>query len=232
MPRPAKKKSANPASETAPDLNSPVRARILEAFSEKARRSGIRAVVMGELATELRMSAMTLYKYFPSKDELVSAMIDAWAHELAALDALEWDKVQDCKSALEMLARWADAWTASLSNVSPAFFGDLHRDHPVAWKQFQARLDGSKWAVAKYFMPLLRQDISPVACLMMLDRLVTQAADPSFVEQIGISRQESVRIALSIWGGGALKEPTILPVAKPSFPRAITPGFTPPGIKF
>ena len=43
-----------------------VRERILAAFSAKAKRSGIRAVVMGELASELRMSAMTLYKHFAS----------------------------------------------------------------------------------------------------------------------------------------------------------------------
>ena len=47
-----------------------VRERILVAFSSKAKRSGIRAVVMGELASDLRMSAMTLYKHFASKDEL------------------------------------------------------------------------------------------------------------------------------------------------------------------
>ena len=45
-----------------------VKARILEAFSEKAKRQGIRSVVMGELASELKMSASTLYKQFPSKD--------------------------------------------------------------------------------------------------------------------------------------------------------------------
>jgi AcrR family transcriptional regulator len=48
-----------------------VRERILQAFSEKAKRSGLRSVVMAELASELRMSAATLYKHFSSKEELV-----------------------------------------------------------------------------------------------------------------------------------------------------------------
>src|ERR1700741_4793349 len=75
----------------------PVRDRTLASFSARARRSGIRAIPMGELASELRMSAMTLYKHFASKDELVTAMVDAWALELAALDALAWDKAQSCR---------------------------------------------------------------------------------------------------------------------------------------
>src|SRR5262245_31746834 len=102
-----------------------VRERILVAFSSRAKRSGIRAVVMGELASELRMSPMTLYKHFASKHELVSAMVDAWALELAAIDALDLGGVHDCDEALERLLAWADAWTASLANVSPAFFKDL-----------------------------------------------------------------------------------------------------------
>ena len=103
----------------------PVRQRILTAFSERARRSGIRAIPMGDLAAELRMSPMTLYKHFASKDELVAAMVDAWALELAALDALEWEKAESCSSALEVLLAWADTWTASLARVSPALFADL-----------------------------------------------------------------------------------------------------------
>src|SRR5262245_57962905 len=114
----------------APDVR--VRERILLLFSSKAKRSGIRAVVMGELASELRMSAMTLYKHFASKDELVSAMVDAWALELAAIDALNLG-APDRDTVLSRLLDWADAWTASLANVSPAFFKDLHRDHRECW---------------------------------------------------------------------------------------------------
>jgi len=184
----------------------PVRERILAAFSARARRSGVRAIPMGELASELRMSAMTLYKHFASKDELVTAMVDAWALELAALDALEWEKAQSCSSALEVLLSWADAWTASLSRVSPTLFADLQRDHPIAWKRFQAQIDERKQIAADYLMPFLREDIHPGVAILMLDTLVMQAADPGFVETVGISRREAVRSALAIWAGGALEK--------------------------
>jgi AcrR family transcriptional regulator len=186
----------------APDV---VRERILATFSTRARRSGIRTVVMGELATELRMSAMTLYKHFASKDELVRAMVDAWALELAAIEALEWEKVRSPSSALDVLLTWADAWTASLSKVSPAFFDDLRRDHPAAWRRFESLIEDRKQIAAKYLAPFLREDVHAGAMLLMLDRLVMQAADPAFVEQLGISRREAVRAALSIWGDGALR---------------------------
>ena len=117
---------SKPQVDRATAESSPVGERILAAFSARARRSGIRALLMGELASELRMSAMTLYKHFASKDELVTAMVDAWALELAAIDVLEWEKAKSSRSALELLLGWADAWTAGLSQVSRAFFEDLN----------------------------------------------------------------------------------------------------------
>src|SRR5262245_17794222 len=161
-----------------------VRDRILHAFSSKAKRSGIRAVVMGELASELRMSAVTLYKHFASKHELVSAMVDAWALELAAIDALDLGRIADCQSALERLLWWADSWTASLANVSPAFFKDLHRDHPDAWARFQAQIEERKQAAAPLLTPFIRADLNPTAALLMLDYLVTHVADPRQAERL------------------------------------------------
>lgn len=181
-----------------------VRERILVAFSAKAKRAGIRAVVMGELASELRMSAMTLYKHFASKDELVSAMVDAWALELAAIDALDLVQVDDCSEALERLLDWADAWTANLASVSPAFFNDLHRDHPECWARFNAQIEERKWAAAPFLGPFLRPDLDANVALPMLDLLVTHSADPRYAERLGVSRREAVRTAVSIWAGGAL----------------------------
>lgn len=210
-PRPAARGSAQEAAR--------VRERILAAFSAKAKRSGIRAVVMGELASELRMSPMTLYKHFASKDELVSAMVDAWALELAAIDALDLGEVDDCTAALERLLAWADAWTASLAHVSPAFFKDLHRDHPECWARFDAQIEARKRAAAPLLGPFLRPELSPNVALLMLDYLVTHAADPRYAERLGVSRREAVRTAVSIWGGGALLQRPKLRLVPPPRPR-------------
>jgi len=186
-------------------LETAVRARILAAFSARAKRSGIRAVVMGELAAELRMSPATLYKHFASKGELVSATVDAWALELAAIDALDLGRVGDRESALARLLAWADAWTACLANVSPAFFQDLHRDHPACWARFNAEIEARKQAAVPVLAPLLRPDLPEPVALWMLDHLVTDAADPRNAERLGVSRREAVRTAVLVWSRGALR---------------------------
>jgi AcrR family transcriptional regulator len=196
-----------------------VRERILLAFSSKAKRAGIRAVVMGELATDLRMSAMTLYKHFASKDELVEAMVDAWALELAAIRALDLEHADDPEALIERLLAWADAWTASLAHVSPAFFKDLYRDHRECWTRFQRQIDARKWAAGPVLTPFLRPDLNANVALLMLDHLVTWAADPRSAERLGVSRREAVRTAVSLWGDGALQRPPRLR-AVPSAPKA------------
>jgi AcrR family transcriptional regulator len=212
MPRSAAKARRDASEER-------VRERILAAFSARARKVGIRAVLMGELASELRMSAMTLYKHFDSKERLVDAMVDAWALELAAIDALDWDRARSCASALEVLLSWADAWTASLSQVSPALFADLHRDHPEAWARFHAVIDERKAVAARHLEPFVRDDLEPDVVFPMLDLLVTQAANPRFVETLGVSRRDAVRAAISLWGGGALRQRARLRALRPAAPR-------------
>lgn len=204
LPRKSPRKASRASAPAAPDA-ARVRERILVAFSSKAKRSGIRAVVMGELASELRMSPVTLYKHFAGKHDLVSAMVDAWALELAAIDALDLGEVDDRDAALARLLDWADAWTASLSNVSPAFFQDLHRDHPECWARFNEQIEARKRAAAPILGPFLRPELSPNAALLMLDYLVTHVADPRSAERLGVSRREAVRTAVSIWGDGALQ---------------------------
>src|SRR5262245_48163827 len=204
--RTPKKRVAAPKVTKAPEPDaSRVRERILLAFSTKAKRSGIRAVVMGELVADLRMSAMTLYKHFASKDDLVAEMVDRWALELAAIDALDLGHVDDCTAALERLQAWADAWTGSLANVSPAFFQDLRRDHPKSWDRFNAVIEERKLAAAPLLGPFLRPELNPRTALLMLDHLVMEAVDPRYAERLGISRREAVQTAVSIWGRGALQ---------------------------
>src|SRR5262245_60470654 len=192
------------------------RGRILAAFSTKAKRSGIRAVVMGELASELRMSPVTLYKHFASKDDLVSAMVDAWALELAAIDALDLAKVDEGGDLLDRLLAWANAWTSSLAHVSPAFFKDLHRDHPEYWQRFQDQIEARKVAAAPILRPLLRAELDPTVALLILDHLVMWASDPRTAEQLGVSRHEAVRSAVSIWGSGALQKAKLRAVTRAS----------------
>ena len=181
------------------------KARILAAFSERAKRSGIRSVVMGELATDLRMSASTLYDHFSSKEKLVMAMVDRWSTELAAAESVIRDR---SKPPLTRFMLWADGWSKRLVEYSPAFLSDLTHDYPKAWRRLQEDLDRRKEAGAALLRPELRRDVDPEIALALLDMILTRVSNPRFWDRFGVSRQEVYRTALTIWADGALREGT------------------------
>jgi AcrR family transcriptional regulator len=59
------------------------RARILEAAWDLARRDGLAAITLREVARRVGMRAPSLYTYFPSKNAMYDAMYAAGARELA-----------------------------------------------------------------------------------------------------------------------------------------------------
>jgi len=48
--------------------------KIIELTEEKFFRDGFYKTTMDEVASELKMSKKTIYKFFPSKDDLVTAI--------------------------------------------------------------------------------------------------------------------------------------------------------------
>jgi AcrR family transcriptional regulator len=182
-----------------------VRERILREFSARAARSGIRSVVMAEFASELRMSATTLYNHFPSKHELVIALVERWAADLAASEAAAAE-ISTSRSATDGLAHWAEAWASSVARYSPAFWEDLRRDHAEAWAIFQQEIRRRKRQGAAVLRPFLHPDVHPEMALALLDRGLMLASDPEQCERIGVSRAEAIRTAVRIWAQGALQK--------------------------
>lgn len=193
-----------PKTKRAPPVEEPVRERILQAFSERATRSGIRSVVMSELAAELRMSPNTLYQHFRSKKDLVTALVERWAQEVGASDAAVAELAAS-RSAVDGMARWAEAWAVSVARYAPAFWEDLRRDHPEAFAIFRRQLTRWKERGAAQLRPHLLPEVHPETALAVLDLILTRASDPRFSEELGTTRRESIRTAIGIWARGALK---------------------------
>jgi AcrR family transcriptional regulator len=180
-----------------------VRERILQAFSEKAKRSGLRSVVMAELASDLRMSATTLYNHFSSKEELVLVLVERWVMELAAADALTSER-PELRTPLDRVRHWAQVWAASMSELSVAFIQDLQREYPVAWGIFQEGVEERKRIGSEILRPLLKPELNANVAIEILDLILARVADPKFSDRTGTSRSEAIQTAVSVWASGAL----------------------------
>jgi AcrR family transcriptional regulator len=180
-----------------------VREQIIDAFSAKAKRVGLRGIMMVELASELRMSASTLYKHFPSKESLTLTCVERWVDELAAADAARYDR-NDSRDGFERFTAWLDAWATAVAAVSPAFVQDLQSDYPAAWKRFRKISADRSARGAALLKSLLKPELDERVALSILDLIVTTVQRPEFAERLGVTRREAIRSAVSIWASGAI----------------------------
>jgi AcrR family transcriptional regulator len=96
--------------------------RIVTAAVEIADAEGMAAVSMRRLSTELGTGTMSLYRYIPSKAELLDLMLD---------------RIQGTPSDTEQPAPEGD-WRAGVEHLARTHL-DLHRAHPWLLKVNQAR---------------------------------------------------------------------------------------------
>ena len=200
MPSKTARRSPGRRKRVDPDL---VRTQILDAFSTKAKRMGIRALLMTELAAELRMSATTLYKLYPSKEALAQACVDRWVDELGAAEAAV-PEPRGARDGFERFMQWVDAWAIANASISPAFAHDLRTDYPAVWRRFRDVLTVRKKRGAKLLQPLLRSDVDERVAFALLDEIFSIVLEPDFADRLHISRRDALRSAVSIWAGGAL----------------------------
>ncbi|HVW26859.1 MAG TPA: TetR/AcrR family transcriptional regulator [Polyangiaceae bacterium] len=189
------------AAGAAPD---PVRERILDAFSAKAKNAGIRGIMMAELATELRMSAATLYKRFPSKEALAMACVDRWIDELGAAEAAKRDPKAP-RGGFDQFMHWIDGWADAIASLSPVFFHDLENDYPVVWRRYCEAVGERKSRGAALLRPLVKTGLDKEIALAVLDLILTTVLLPEFADRLHVSRHDAIRVAVSIWAGGALE---------------------------
>ena len=181
-----------------------LKAHILEAFSAKAKREGIRNVMMAELASELRMSASTLYKLYPSKEALTLACVDRWADDLGAAEAAKPDP-RVTGGGFEHFMHWVDAWADANARLSPAFRRDLASDYPQAWRRYTDVIRERKERGAALLLPLLKPELDRRVAFAVLNMIFEEVVRPEFADRLRISRQEAIRSALTIWAAGALQ---------------------------
>lgn len=181
-----------------------VREQILEEFSSRAKRFGIRALIMTELATELRMSAATLYKLYPSKEALAMACVERWADELGAADAANANHPKLGREGFEQYMHWIDAWADANASLSPAFVRDLQTDYPAVWQRYKDVVNERKRRGAQLLRPLLKPSVDERVAFAVLDTILSTVIAPSFSERLRVSRREALRSAVMIWAGGAL----------------------------
>ena len=110
-----------------------IKDRILTIAEEMFLKFGYSKVTMDEIAANLGMSKKTLYKFFPSKEELVREII--YKMRCGVKDYIDDLLANNEMDFVEKLKRMMNLIGNQSSKLQGPLLEDLHKNIPEVWKQ-------------------------------------------------------------------------------------------------
>ena len=177
------------------------RERILKGFQLLAHDTGPKGVVMAELVAVLGISTKTLYRCFPNKTQLVTALIHSWANEQRQQ---QQTRMQSTLTPRERIVEAALNWMEHFGQFSGVFWLQLERDFPEAHALYQQEYDDfierARQNLTAFVKPSLNADLA----LSALMALLNHADNIQLCDQLNLTRKVATTQMINLWADGAL----------------------------
>ena len=171
---------------------------------------GFRRVTMDDLAAELGMSKKTLYSQFPSKTELLRAVLLAKFRSVESdLEAVITDSANDASAPLHQLLACMQRHTAE---IQPPFVRDIRREIPELFQLVEER---RRDLIQRYFgrifdqgrrAGIIRKDVSTELIVEILLGAVQAVMNPAKIEHLGLEPKTGYGAIVSVILNGAMTE--------------------------
>jgi AcrR family transcriptional regulator len=182
--------------------------RILNAARDQFYVYGFSKVTVDEIANKLRISKKTLYKFFPSKDELVHDVVRMTLKEMDAcctvlMDHSDISFVEKLKQLMSMVA-------LQYSKISRHLIEDLEKNAPSAWKEIA---DYRTQHIQQNFKNLLaegmqngvfRSDLKQELVLLIYSNVIRNVITPEILSQVPFTAAEVFETIIEIMFEGIL----------------------------
>jgi AcrR family transcriptional regulator len=109
--------------------------KIIEMTEEKFFRDGFYKTTMDEVASEIKMSKKTIYKFFPSKEDLVTAIAK---HFMAGVKSKVVPALNSDKNAIEKLAELNSILAKISQKVSTKRMDEIRTYFPSLWTEIDS----------------------------------------------------------------------------------------------
>jgi AcrR family transcriptional regulator len=186
-----------------------LRQRIIEAGRDRFFAMGFSKVTMDELVGELGISKKTMYKQFPSKDDLVDAITD-WQMIHVASQVKEI-----VNSPIGFIERIHKLWLfvgEMLSLISRQYRDDMRRFRPDLWKRIedfrreQLIENATKLVDEGRRLGIFRQDVNKEILVLMYFGAIQSILNPEVLAQHSFSAQEAFEAILRVMFDGTLTD--------------------------
>jgi AcrR family transcriptional regulator len=109
--------------------------KIIELTEEKFFRDGFYKTTMDEIAAELKMSKKTIYKFFPSKDDLITAIAK---HFMEGIKSKVLPALNSDKNAIEKLAELNNILAKVSQKVTSKRMDEIKTYFPNLWNEIDS----------------------------------------------------------------------------------------------
>jgi len=183
--------------------------RIIEAATDRFMDAGLYKVTMDEIASDLRMSKKTVYKFFPSKEDLLKAIVHTMLKrvesEVQAIISSEKPFEEKFISILTLVGK-------ILRRLSRPFMTDMQRFAPGLWKEIETfRREKVFSKIQQIFRQakkegVFREDLDPDLFFLVLTTAMQGIMNPQVLSQQPFSAEEAFKGIFRILYEGALTE--------------------------
>ena len=198
------------ASATDAESENPAAQRIVTAARNHFFAHGFRSVTMDDLADALGMSKKTLYAAFPSKLDLLRAvLLEKFRHVEADLDRVMSAVSTDVLGALHQLLA---CMQRHAGEIQPPFVRDIRREAPEVFKTVE---DQRRKIIQRYFgkifeegrrAGIIRKDIPTRLMIEMLVGVTEAIMNPPKMTELGLTPQSGYVSVVSVMLEGLLTE--------------------------
>jgi len=182
--------------------------KIIEQIEDKLFSEGFYKTTMDDVASELGMSKKTIYKFFPSKEDLVMAIAKHFMNRMKSkiLPSLNSDK-----NAIEKLGELIKILAGASEKISKKRMEEMKRHFPAIWNEIDSfRTKMMFENITKIINQGKEEGLFidyPTSIIMnMLVASVRSVVNPDFILNNNFSIIEAARYAFKIIIGGIVTD--------------------------
>jgi AcrR family transcriptional regulator len=183
--------------------------RIIDAATNRFMNAGFYKVTMDEIASDLRMSKKTVYKFFPSKETLLKTIVHAFMRKI---EREVQGTISSDKPIEEKLTTLLAFIGKQLRKFSRPFMTDVQRFAPALWKEIEIfRRERVLSQLQQMFRQakkerVFREDLDPDLFFLVLTTTIQGIMNPQVLSQQPFSAEEAFKGIFRILYEGALTD--------------------------
>ncbi len=182
--------------------------KIIEQIEDKLFKEGFYKTTMDDVASELGMSKKTIYKFFPSKEDLVKAIAHHFMSKMRnkIVPALNSDK-----NAIEKLDELIKILATASEKVSNKRMDEMRKHFPTLWNEIdnfrtKTMFENITKVIEQGKKEGLFADYPTIIVMNVLVTSVRNIVNPDFILNNSYSLIEAARFTFKIIIGGILTE--------------------------